>query len=216
MSSRTPPKIRSSEILHSRYRDLLKGTVPSQIASGLCEDNLLTTEELRTILSFETDVKRHRELLDILSRKGIPMLTKYSAAIKSIKSKPSFSNKLGEAAPSPSSVGYHNGSQGPLALAQSPIPHDHRMNKEECQGFPATNNNNIIPLGDLQVMNSAQQGIALHDQKVQTGDDGSTLTEAAIIIQGSPATAAGGGDSCPHQNGYDVVAAVGSPSMNFR
>ena len=213
MSSRTPPKIHSSEILHSRYRDLLKGTVPSQIASGLCEDNLLTTEELRTILSFETDVKRHHELLDILSRKGIPMLTKYSAAIKSIKSKPSFSNKLGEAAPSPSSVGCHNGSQGPLALAQSLIPHDHRM-EEECQGFPATSNN-IIPLGDLQVMSSAQQGIALHDQKVQTGDDGSTLSEAAIIIQGSPATVAGG-DSCPHQNGYDVVAAVGSASMNFR
>ena len=214
MSSRTPPKTHSSEILHSRYRDLLKGTVPSQIASGLCENNLLTTEELRMILSFEIDVKRHRELLDILSRKGIPMLTKYSAAIKSIKSQPSFSNKLGEAAPSPS-VQYHNGSQGPLALAQSLIPHDHRM-EEECQGFPATRgNNNIIPLGDLQVMSSAQQGIALHGQKVQTGDDGSTLSEAAIIIQGSPATTAGG-DSCPHQCGYDVVAAVGSASMNFR
>ena len=208
MSSCTPPKTRSSEILRSRYRDLLKGTIPSHIASGLCEDNLLTTEELRTILSFETDVKRHHELLDILSHKGIPMLTKYSAAIKSIKSQPSFSNKLGEAAPSPS-IQYLNGSQGSLALTQTPIPH--RMD-EECQGFPATsNNNNIIPLGDLQVMSCAQQGIALHDQKVQTGDDGSTLSEAAK--QGSPT--AGGGDSCPHQCGYDVVA-VGSASMNFR
>ena len=189
MSSGTPPKIRSSEILRSRYRDLLKGTVPSQIASGLCEHNLLTTEELRTILSFEVDAKRHHELLDILSHKGIPMLTKYSSAIKSIKKQPSFSNgesKLGEA-PSPSS------SQGPLALALIP----HKMDKE-CQGFPATSS---IPLGNPGIMNSAQ-GIAL--QKVQTGGGGSRAAK-----QGSHA-----GDSCRHY-GNDLVA-VGNANLDFR
>ena len=190
MSSSTPPKIRSSEILRSRYQDLLKGTIPGQIASGLCENNLLTTEDLRTILSFEADAKRHQELLDILSCKGIPMLTKYSSAIKSIKSQPNLSNsesKVGEA-PSPSG----SSSQGPLALAVVP----HRMDKE-CQGFPAMSN---MTMGNPGVMNSAQ-GIAL--QKVQTGGGG---TQAAR--QGSPA-----GDSGP-QYGYDLVA-VGSSNMDF-
>ena len=189
MSSGTPPKLRSSEILRSRYRDLLKGTIPSQIASGLCEDNLLTTEELRTILSFEVDAKRHHELLDILSRKGIPMLTKYSSAIKSIKKQPYFSNresKLGET-PSPSS------SQGPLALALIP----HKMDKE-CQGFPAMSS---IPLGNPGIMNSAQ-GIAL--QKVQTGDGGSQAAK-----QGAHA-----GDSCRHYR--DDLVAVGSANTDFR
>lgn len=190
MSSGAPPRVRSSEILRSRYRDLLKGAVPSQIASGLCEANLLTTQELRTILSFEADARRHTELLDILTLKGIPMLAKYSSAIKSIKSQPSYESKRGEA-PSPSSSS--GGSQGPLALALVP----HKMNKE-CQGFPVKSN---TPLG---VMNTScqQEGIAL--QKAQTGGGGS---EAAK--QGSRP-----GDSCGRY-GYDL-AAIGSANTDFR
>ena len=191
MSSSSSPKARSSEILRSRYQDLLKGTVPSQIASGLCDENLLTKEELQTILSFEVDTKRHHELLDILSRKGIPMLTKYTLAIRSIKKQPSFSDsesKLRET-PSPSSC------QGSLALQCAVI--SHKMDKE-CQGFPATSSK---PLGSPGDMNSAE-GIAL--QKVQTGDAGSQTTK-----QGSPT-----GDSCLHY-GYDLVA-VGSANLDFR
>ena len=188
MSTKSAPKTHSSEILRSRYQDLLKGTVPSQIASGLCNKSLLTKEELRKILSYEVDAKQHHELLDILSCRGIPMLTKYTSAIKSIRQQPSFANSESKLRETPSP----GGGQGSLALQGS-----HRMDKE-CQGFPATSS---IPLGNPGATNGAE-GNAL--QKVQTGDGGSQVAK-----QGSPAD-----DSCLH-SGYDLVV-VGSANLDFR
>ena len=193
MSASSLPKSRSSEILRSRYRDLLKGTAPSKIASGLCNNDLLSKEELQTILSFEVDAKRHHELLDILSHKGIPMLTKYSAAIKSIKKQPNFTNSEGSLGEAPSCS-----SQGPLVHTPVILHDSHKMD-EECQGFPITNH---LPVGNLQDMNSARGKSPI---KVQTGD-----ASIQTAKQGSPA-----GDSCVH-NGYDLVAIRGNASSDCR
>ena len=75
----------SSEILRSRYSDLLKGTVASKTARALYDCELLTDEELQTIISCDSDAKQHEQLLDTLTYKGIPMLTKFSPAIKTAK-----------------------------------------------------------------------------------------------------------------------------------
>lgn len=85
MSSSDRSTSHSSTILRSRYQDLLKGTAPVIIVNVLRDNNLLTEEETEKVLRFENDSAQHRELLDILSCKGIPMLTKYSSAIKKSK-----------------------------------------------------------------------------------------------------------------------------------
>ena len=85
MSSGDRSKDYSSSILHSRYKDLLKGTVPSDISRVLCEQKLLTDREVQRIENCGGDAKKQRELVDILTRKGIPMLTKYSPVIKKAK-----------------------------------------------------------------------------------------------------------------------------------
>ena len=204
---------RSSEILRDRYQVLLKGTAPCKIARSLCENNLLTEEELQMIVRFEDDAKQSHELVDILSCRGIPMLTKYTTAIKSIKNQQklksitnqqklndhviahSESSRVGEA-PSPTR------SQGALALAAIP----HRM-EEECQGFPGTNTSTM---GNLAAMNSP--GVIAPDEGVQAGHSAGTVAadmQGMAAVQGSSVS-----DSCLHFD-YDLVVA-GSIDLDHR
>ena len=147
------------------------------------------------IVRFEDDAKQSHELVDILSRKGIPMLTKYSAAIKSIKNQKEFNNlahcesgSIGQSPPPTCS-------QGALALAVIP----NRI-QEECQGFPGTNDS---PMGNLAAVNSP--GVIASDRKVQAGDSAGTVA----AMQGSSVS-----DSCLHCD-YDLVAA-GSIDLDHR
>lgn len=123
----------SSTILRSRYNDLLKDTVPSKVVEILCDNNLLTQEEKQRILSFESNAKQHQELLDTLTQKGIPMLTKYSSAIK--KAKRQANGNLGKV---------HQQLSTEASAPKSPNKPQH-----ECQGFPDSR----LSVGSTHVMN---------------------------------------------------------------
>ena len=135
----------SSTILRSRYQDLLKDIIPSKVVDILCDNNLLTQEETLRILGFESDAEQHQELLDTLTRKGIPMLTKYSSAIKNAKRQPDTN----------------------LCKVQeqlASVPKSPNKPQLECQGFPDTR----LSVGSTHVMNGE---VGQPPRPPQTGDE---------------------------------------------
>ena len=168
MSSNNHQRNYSSSILRSRYKDLLKGTIPRQIASDLCNNDLLTKEELQRVLCLKDDTKQHQQLLDILTCKGIPMLTKYSSAIK-------LSKKTSDA------VSTLNGKDSMIEYARrmSPTetePPDITIN-QGCQELPGT----ASPLGKAHVM-KGRRGVS--PKTLQTG--GGYIAAAKEAHSGEP------------------------------
>ena len=147
MSSGSHSSGRSSTILRSRYQDLLKDTVPSKIVDVLCDNDLLTQEETQRILSCESDTEQHRELLDILTCKGIPMLTKFSSAIKNAKRQPD--TNLGKVQ---------------QLSTETSFPKPPNMSQHECQGFPDTR----LSVGSTHVMNGE---VSQPQRPPHTGDE---------------------------------------------
>ena len=160
MSSSNRLKTHSSEILRSRYCDLLKGTVACKIASNLHNHGLVTDEELREILSCDNDAKQHQHLLDTLTRKGIPMLTKLSPAIKTAKQQIIKESR-----------------QSPLGLVQTPASSESPHNGDgDCGGFPGTG----LPHDNCQGLSGGSAASPKSPVPTQTTEHGHSNSDSML------------------------------------
>ena len=163
-------KAHSSEILRSRYCDLLKGTVACKIASNLHNCGLVTDEELQEILSCDNDAKQHQQLLDTLTRKGIPMLTKLSPAIKAAKQQVIKESR-----------------QSPLGLVQTPASSESPHKGDgDFEGFPGTD----LPHVNCQELSGGSAAFPKSPQTTEHGhssSDSMLSNEQGLVPSGSVA-----------------------------
>ena len=161
MSSSNRLKAHSSEILRSRYCDLLESTVACKIASNLHDHGLLTDEELQEILSCDNDAKQHQQLLDTLTRKGIPMLTKISPAIKTAKQQIIKESR-----------------QSQLGLVQTPASSSESPHKSvgDCEGFPGTG----LPHDNCQGLNGGSATSPKPPVPTRTAEHGHSNSDSML------------------------------------